>query len=58
MWTTCLERIDNNGKYEVINISDYGFEWYVDNNLVREGLVEDKEKDIENLKEIGFEIVS
>lgn len=57
-WTTCLERTDNNGRYEVINISDYGFEWYVDNNLVREGLVEDKEKDIENLKEIGFEIVS
>ena len=52
MFGICLER-DN----EVINISDYGFEWYVDNKLVRIGLVEDKEKDIQFLIEEGFSIV-
>lgn len=50
MWTRCFER-DN----EIINISDYGFEWYVDNKLVRTGLVENLEEDIEMLKEDGFE---
>ena len=50
-WTTVLENEDGT---EVINISDYGFEWYKDNKLIREGLVEDREKDIEGLKEIGF----
>lgn len=52
MWTRCFER-DN----EIINISDYGFEWYVDNKLVRTGLVENLEEDIEMLKEDGFEEV-
>ena len=52
MWTRCFER--NN---EIINISDYGFEWYVDNKLVRTGLVENLEEDIEMLKEDGFEEV-
>lgn len=50
MWTRCFER-DN----EIINISEYGFEWYVDNKLVRTGLVENLEKDIEMLKEDGWE---
>ena len=50
MWTRCFER-DN----EIINISDYDFEWYVDNKLVRTGLVENLEEDIEMLKEDGFE---
>lgn len=54
MWTTCLEREETN---EVINISDYGFEWYKDNRLVKSGLVENKEKDIEALIEEGFSIV-
>lgn len=52
MWTRCFER-DN----EIINISDYGFEWYVDNKLVRTGLVENLKEDIEMLKEDGFEEV-
>lgn len=56
MYSTCLER-ECNGCYEVINISDYGFEWYVNNKLVKSGLVEDKENDIEMLKEEGFTIV-
>lgn len=50
MWTRCFEK-DN----EIINISEYGFEWYVDNKLVRTGLVENLEKDIEMLIEDGFE---
>lgn len=54
MWTTCLEREETN---EVINISDYGFEWYKDDKLVREGLVENKEEDIKLLIEEGFIIV-
>lgn len=56
MYNTCLER-EYNGCYEVINISDYSFEWYVDNKLVKSGLVEDKENDIEMLIEEGFTIV-
>ena len=42
---------------EMIKISDYGFEWYVDNELVREGLVENVNEDIEMLIEEGFELV-
>lgn len=49
MYTRCFER-----ENETINISEYGFEWYVDNNLVRTGLVENIEEDIESLLEIGF----
>jgi len=54
MWTTCLEREKTK---EVINISDYGFEWYKDDKLVKSGLVEDKEEDIKMLIEEGFSIV-
>jgi len=50
-WTTVLENEDGT---EVIYLSDYRFEWYKDKEFVREGLVEDREKDIEDLKEIGF----
>lgn len=39
---------------EVILISDYGFEWYKDGELVKEGLVENKEEDIAALQEMGF----
>lgn len=52
MATRCFER--NN---EVINISEYGFEWYVDNKMVRSGLVENLDEDIEALKNEGFEEV-
>ena len=62
MMTRCFERTSYNrytGKdvYEVINISDYGFEWYVDNNHVRSGLVENLEEDIQSLIDEGFEEV-
>lgn len=37
MFTKCFERDG-----EVINISDYGFEWYdIEGRLLRSGLVED-----------------
>lgn len=52
MATRCFERGN-----EVINISEYGFEWYVDNKMVRSGLVENLDEDIEALKNEGFEEV-
>ena len=52
MYTRCFER-----ENETVNISEYGWEWYVDDELVRAGLVEDIEVDIEILKDEGFEEV-
>ena len=52
MYTRCFER-DN----ETINISEYGFEWYVDNKVVRTGLVEGLDETVEMLIEEGFEEV-
>ena len=52
MATRCFERGN-----EVININEYGFEWYVDNKMVRSGLVENLDEDIEALKNEGFEEV-
>lgn len=52
MYTRKLVR-DN----EVILISEYGFEWYKNNKLVKTGLVENLEEDIESLKDDGFEEV-
>lgn len=62
MFTRCFERTSYNrytdkDVYEVINISDYGFEWYIDNKLVRSGLVENLEEDIASLLKEGFEEV-
>lgn len=39
---------------EVVLISDYGFEWYKDGELIKEGLVENLEEDLESLKNEGF----
>lgn len=52
MATRCFERGN-----EIINISEYGFEWYVDNKMVRSGLVENLDETIEALKNEGFEEV-
>lgn len=52
MTTRCFERGN-----EIINISEYGFEWYVDNKMVRSGLVENLDETIEALKNEGFEEV-
>ena len=62
MYTRCFERTVYNPytvkeQYEVINISEYGFEWYIDNKHVRSGLVENIEEDIASLLEEGFEEV-
>lgn len=62
MFTRCFERnrfdsFKNKEVYEVINLSQYGFEWYEDNRCVKTGLVEDLEETIEALKEEGFEEV-
>lgn len=39
---------------EVINISDYGFEWYLDGKLMTTGGVLNLEEDIETLLDTGF----
>lgn len=62
MYTRCFERTVYNPytvkeQYEVINISEYGFEWYINNKLVRSGLVEYIDEDIESILEAGFEEV-
>ncbi len=61
MYTRCFERetTDRYGwtVYEVINISPYGFEWYIDNELRRTGLVEDVDEDVLLLLAEGFEEV-
>ena len=62
MYTRCFERFSydpytDTETYEVINISPYGFEWYVNNELVRTGLVEDINTDIESLLDIEFKEV-
>ena len=49
MYTRVFER-----ENEVINISEYGFEWYVDHKLARTGLVENLEEDIASLLDEGF----
>ena len=52
MYTRCFER-DN----EVINISEYGFEWFRDGKLIGEGLVDGLEETIEGLIDDGWEEV-
>ena len=47
--TRCFER-DN----EVININEYGFEYYRNNELKKSGLVEDLDATITSLIEDGF----
>lgn len=62
MYTRCFERTSynpyvNREVYEVINLSEYGFEWYADNILVHSGLIEDIDETIASLIEEGFEEV-
>lgn len=59
MYTRCFERetTDRFGGwtvYEVINISPYGFEWYVDNELIRTGLIDDINENVLLLLAEGF----
>lgn len=62
MYTRCFERtyydrLADEEVYEVINLSEYGFEWYVNNKLVRSGLIEDIDETIELLTSEYFEEV-
>lgn len=50
MFTRCFER-----ENETINLSEYGFEWYIDNRMVKTGLVENLDETIEALISEGFE---
>lgn len=52
MYTRCFVR-----ENETVNISEYGFEWYVNDELDRAGLVENIKSDIELLINEGFEEV-
>lgn len=56
MYTRCFERESING-YEVINISEYGFEYYINNDLEKTGLVDDYTKTINDLICDGWEEV-
>lgn len=62
MYTRCFERTYFNHYlgveiYEVLNLNEYGFEWYVDGELVRSGLIEDIDDTIELLTSEGFDEV-
>ena len=62
MFSRCFERESFNRNdyteiYEVINLNCYCFDWYVNNELVKEGLVDNLEETIEMLIEEGFEDV-
>ncbi len=62
MYTRCFERTyfnryTNKEVYEVLNLNEYGFEWYVDGELVRSGLIEDIDDTIELLTSEGFDEV-
>lgn len=52
MYTRCFERCN-----ETINISEYGYELYVDDKVIQTGLVERLDETIEMLIEQGFEEV-
>lgn len=62
MFTRCFERttyniFTNADTYQVINISEYGFEFYMDNEFESAGLVEDLDEIIEMLLDEGWEEV-
>ena len=54
MVTWTFERTLTNGTYEIINISDYGYDLFVNNVYSQSGLVENLKETIEALKEVGF----
>lgn len=53
MNTRTFERVDFE-KIEEVIISEYGFEWYENDELVKVGSVEDLEEDIAGLIDNGF----
>ena len=57
MYTRCFERttvVNGDDSYEVINLSEYGFEWYVNDVLARTGLVDGLDETIDLLLGEGF----
>lgn len=54
MFTRVFERESVIG-IETINMSEYGFEYYIDNELERAGLVDGLDETVEMLLEDGFE---
>lgn len=54
MFTRCFERESING-IETINISEYGFEYYINDQLERTGLVDGYEETVTALLEDGYE---
>ncbi len=59
MYTRCFERMYFNHYlgveiYEVFNLGEYGFEWYVNGELACSGLIEDIDEAIELLTSEGF----
>ena len=62
MFTRCFEReyfnrLTNKMEYHVINISDYCYNFYINNELSDVGLVEDLDDTIAALLDEGFEEV-
>ena len=62
MYTRTFERneynmLTGNIDYEVININEYGFKWYLNHKLVKTGCVENIEEDIYSITDAGFEEV-
>lgn len=55
MYTRIFMRFDRYEDKEVIHIGPYGFSCYINDELVRTGLVEDIESDIQSLLDEGFE---
>lgn len=49
MFTRVFEKENFDGRIDTINISDYGFEYYEGDKLVRIGLVENLEETCEDL---------
>lgn len=49
MYTRVFERELSNGQIETINISEYGYEFYLDDKFITAGLVENLDETIEDL---------
>lgn len=54
MYTRTFERTNSNDDYEVINLSEYGFEWFVNGKPVRTGLVDGLDETVALLLDEDF----
>lgn len=53
MYTRCFERESING-YEFISINEYGFKYYINNDIENTGLVDGLDETIQMLIEDGW----